>query len=148
MDYKDKITILGRGLVYIIDGARYDLPKLRDRVIFDGVVYEVRGTETMKTLMDPPKRIGDFGLVVSVVNPQPIAIMGWEDLSKLQPSATHKIEVNVEDCNGWVEPIDNTKRSYANIHYLSTHTFYQNNFKESTAILRKFGFDVQLDNWG
>ena len=31
--------------------------------------------------------------------------------------------------------------------YLSTHTFYGNNYMESTNILQACGFDVEIDNW-
>ena len=32
--------------------------------------------------------------------------------------------------------------------YLSTHTFYEMNYKGSTKILQNYGFNVELESWG
>ena len=31
--------------------------------------------------------------------------------------------------------------------YLSTHTFYGNEYKHSMKLLKACGFDVEIDNW-
>lgn len=78
---------------------------------------------------------------------QPLLISDWEELSKLPPSKTHKLEIDINLCYGWIISLED-KKSYGNNHYLSTHTFYSKNHEESTNILRSCGFNVTLDNWG
>lgn len=76
-------------------------------------------------------------------------IKDWGELSKISPNDKYKIEV--EDCCGWIVPLKETNetiKNYFDHHiYLSTHTFYGLHYKESTRILQKFGFDVEIDNW-
>lgn len=84
-------------------------------------------------------------------------IRNWEELSKIpNESKTHRLEVDVRNCNGWLiakNPMPyNEKISYiGQIQYLdvylSTHTFYGSNYKRSTEILKACGFDVEIDNW-
>ena len=71
-------------------------------------------------------------------------INDWADLAELPDSATHRLEIEVEDCNGWIKQKDSPP--YLG-HYLSTHTFYGANYKNSTQLLRKCGFNVTLANW-
>ena len=83
-------------------------------------------------------------------------IKNWEELSKIpNESKTHRLEVDVEGCCGWLISKDTKpykkKLSYMrNLPhldvYLSTHTFYGNNYKNSTKLLKAFGFDVEIDN--
>lgn len=85
-------------------------------------------------------------------------IKNWEELSRVPENDKYKIIVN--DCCGWIVPICDVpdKDNYFicncpnngdyNIHvYLSTHTFYGKNFKHSTELLQKYGFDIEIDNW-
>ena len=78
-----------------------------------------------------------------------LLIKNWEELSKVPANDKYKIEI--EDCCGWIVPIKETKEThdkYFNHHvYLSTHTFYGSYYKESTRLLQKFGFDIEIDNW-
>ena len=84
-------------------------------------------------------------------------IKNWEELSKIpNESKTHRLEVNVKGCYGWLISKDpkpyKKKLSYMRnlLHldvYLSTHTFYGNNYKHSTKLLKACGFDVEIDNW-
>lgn len=32
--------------------------------------------------------------------------------------------------------------------YLSTHTFYSEEYEWSSKLLQSFGFNIELDNWG
>ena len=84
-------------------------------------------------------------------------IKNWEELSKIpNESKTHRLEVDVEGCSGWLISKDpkpyKKKLSYMrNLPhldvYLSTHTFYGNSYKHSTKLLKACGFDVEIDNW-
>lgn len=71
-------------------------------------------------------------------------IKDWADLAKVPESATHFLEIDVDDCNGWIKQKDSPL--YLG-HYLSTHTFYGTNYKNSIQLLRKCGFNVTLANW-
>lgn len=94
-------------------------------------------------------------------------IRDWIDLeeyTKSDPSPTHFI--CFEGCDKTT--LDNGKETYycahvrskdgskniilskdcsTNFLYLSTHTFYGNNYQHSTKMLQQCGFDVQLANW-
>lgn len=86
-------------------------------------------------------------------------IRTWEELSKVPPNDKYKIIV--KDCCGWIVPIcdeeaeeedfkcncKNEENFYDNHIYLSTHTFYGSQYKYSTKVLQKCGFDVEIDNW-
>lgn len=78
-------------------------------------------------------------------------IRNWEELSKVPPNDKYKIVVDLEYCNGHIKPIvetEETEENYWEHHvYLSTHTFYGSEYKHSTEILQKFGFDIEIDNW-
>lgn len=71
-------------------------------------------------------------------------IHDWADLAKVPESKTHWLEIEVDECNGWIKRKDSPL--YLG-HYLSTHTFYGANYKNSTQLLRKCGFNVTLANW-
>ena len=75
-------------------------------------------------------------------------IRTWEELSQLPDSETHYLDINVEDCNGWViakNPVSNKFSDRKK--YLSTHTFYGERYKYSTALLQQCGFDIEIANW-
>jgi hypothetical protein len=74
----------------------------------------------------------------------PTFIRHWEDLAKVPESETHRLKIDVEWCNGWIERKDGTHRFGE---YLSTHTFYGSSFLRSTKMLRECGFNVTLANW-
>lgn len=79
----------------------------------------------------------------------PKLIETWADLAECL-SETHTLEIDVRMCNGWIRSKntnENDNDYYKNNHYLSTHTFYGNNYKDSTELLQKCGFNVQLANW-
>jgi len=73
-------------------------------------------------------------------------ISSWEELSK-EKSKTHYLEIDVDDCNGWIHPKVESDDYYKDRHYLSTHTFYGSQYQESTKVLQSCGFDVILANW-
>lgn len=79
-------------------------------------------------------------------------IKNWKELAQVPPNNKYKIVIDEDMCNGWIQPIKETEETknakyYENHHYLSTHTFYGENYEYSTKILQKFGFDVEIDNW-
>lgn len=84
-------------------------------------------------------------------------IKDWKELSEIpNESATHILEVDVEGCNAMLyakDPRPYKKKlsfmrqiQYMDV-YLSTHTFYGDQYKRSTKILHACGFDVEIDNW-
>lgn len=79
-------------------------------------------------------------------------IKNWKELAQVPPNDKYKIVVDENDCCGWIRPIqetEETKRDYFKHHiYLSTHTFYSSQYEDSTKLLKLFGFDVELANWG
>lgn len=65
-------------------------------------------------------------------------IRNWEELSKLPPSETHYLKINLEMENGRVY----SKETDKVVMYLSTHTFYK---KTGTPyILQDYGWDIEL----
>lgn len=71
-------------------------------------------------------------------------IKDWTDLVGLE-NENYKIEVNLKGGNAWIRP-KNDENEFG--YYLSTHTFYEMNYKESTKILQSYGFNVELESWG
>lgn len=68
----------------------------------------------------------------------------WADLAALPESETHRLEINVENCNGWIK---DKRDPEAMGHYLSTHTFYGSKHEYSTRLLRQCGWNVTCANW-
>lgn len=79
-------------------------------------------------------------------------IKNWKELSEVPPNDKYKIEVDLEFCSGWIRPIKETKETQDNYFehhkYLSTHTFYSEEYEWSSKLLQSFGFNIELDNWG
>lgn len=76
----------------------------------------------------------------------PVLIKDWAELAQVPESSTHRLEIDVEGCNGWI--IEKKPRFERKLPiYLSTHTFYGGNHKQSTRTLRQCGFNVTIDNW-
>lgn len=73
-------------------------------------------------------------------------IKSWEELAK-EESPTHILEIDIEGCNGWINPKNGDENSWEGRYYLSTHTFYGSQYRQSTEILQSCGFDVELANW-
>lgn len=81
-------------------------------------------------------------------------IKNWKELEGLE-SENYKIKLDYigdDPVAGWIVPKEETvETSFENyfVHhvYLSTHTFYGPNYQESTEILQKYGFDIEIDNW-
>ena len=69
-------------------------------------------------------------------------IKSWYGLVGLE-SDEYYLEIDVDRCNGHIRS-KTDDNFYA---YLSTHTFYGNDYQYSTVILQECGFDVQLENW-
>lgn len=82
-------------------------------------------------------------------------IKDWDELKQIpNESETHILEI--DDCNGWLhtkdeKPYNSKVDFFQQIKhqdvYLSTHTFYGRNYKNSTKMLQACGFDVELANW-
>ena len=69
-------------------------------------------------------------------------IKSWDELVDLE-SDGYYLEIDVDRCNGHIRS-KTDEDFYA---YLSTHTFYGNDYQYSTVRLQECGFDVQLENW-
>lgn len=94
---------------------------------------------------------------MEVIDIKPI-IKDWNELSEIpNESKTHKLEVNIDGGYAWLNA--KTKKDYdsnkpfleqiQNLDvYLSTHSFYESQYNNSSEIMKKCGFNVQLDNWG
>lgn len=71
-------------------------------------------------------------------------IKTWEDLVGME-NENYKIEVDLKYGSAWIRPKNNKDEFGC---YLSTHTFYEMNYKGSTKILQNYGFNVELESWG
>lgn len=72
-------------------------------------------------------------------------IKDWNDLTGLE-SENYIIEIDTKLGCGTIVPKDES--SGRSMHYLSTHTFYENNYKGYEKLLKGCGFDVKLQSWG
>ena len=73
----------------------------------------------------------------------PKFIRDWNDLVGLE-SENYRLEIDTEMGCGWIVP----KTEIGEINkYLSTHTFYGSSCKGYEELLKKCGFDVELNNW-
>ena len=70
-------------------------------------------------------------------------IRDWNDLVGLE-SEHYRLEINTEFGFGWIVPKTETDEIRK---YLSTHTFCGSTYKGYEELLRKCGFDVELNNW-
>lgn len=71
-------------------------------------------------------------------------VKNWEDLAQIPESETHRLEIEVENGCGWIHRKNGDDFI---VKYLSTHTFYGSNYRQSTWLLKSCGFNVELDNW-
>lgn len=77
---------------------------------------------------------------------KPKFIRNWKELAEVPESDTHYLEIG--DHNGWIHkksPSDDEPHRWPE--YLSTHTFYGNQYQQSTKRLQACGFNVQLADW-
>jgi len=72
-------------------------------------------------------------------------ISRWEDLVGLE-SKDYYLDIELDNGCGHIVPKVQTEDNWFHP-YLSTHTFYGLNYKDSTILLQEHGFDVQLENW-
>lgn len=80
-------------------------------------------------------------------------VKNWKELVQVSSNDNkYKIVLEESGYSGWIEPVKETEETYKDYFkhhkYLSTHTFYGSMYKESTELLQKYGFDVELANWG
>lgn len=83
-----------------------------------------------------------------------VLVRNWNELFTIPPTNKYKIVRDEDDkigCCAWIVPVEETKETFDNYFdyhiYLSTHAFYGKHYKESTKILQKSGFNVEIDNW-
>lgn len=95
--------------------------------------------------MNSQQRRKAFRKVCHKWGSKPKLIQNWIELALVPESPTHYIEIDEDRCAGWIVKKGADKVDYG--HYLSTHTFYGNNFRQSTVLLQKCGFNVVLSNW-
>ncbi len=73
-------------------------------------------------------------------------ISTWDELAQVLESDTHRLEIG--DCNGWIITKNPKSDKFSDRRkYLSTHTFYGERHKHSTALLQSCGFNVEIANW-
>lgn len=73
-------------------------------------------------------------------------IKTWAELAEVPESETHRLEIGHH--NGWIIAKKPKSEKFSDrMIYLSTHTFYGETHKSSTAMLQSCGFDVEIDNW-
>lgn len=78
--------------------------------------------------------------------PPPKLISTWAELAALPETPTHRLEIDIDGCNGWIKskhPADADKLGT----YLSTHTFYGSQYERSTHELRACGWNITIANW-
>ena len=76
-------------------------------------------------------------------------IWSWEQLSKVKPSKTHKLDITPNDCYGWIGWIVKNVKINEHDDYLSTHTFYGGDTtKYYNKKLSECGFNIELQSWG
>lgn len=81
----------------------------------------------------------------------PKKVKAWEELDGLVSwDGRYKIEVDIEGGNGQIVPTFEVPDGeyWDHCEYLSTHTFYEKTHRAYTAVLRRFGFNVELVSWG
>ena len=77
----------------------------------------------------------------------PRKIKTWEELVDFE-SQDYKLEIDLEYGCGWIRPKVKTKENREYHVYLSTHTFYESNYKGYEKLLRSCGFNITLESWG
>ena len=81
---------------------------------------------------------------------EPKLIYDWSELQGLE-SETHYLDIDMRFGSGWITckiTPDNSPFYFDHNHYLSTHAFYGRCYEESTMLLQRCGFNVQLVSWG
>ena len=74
-------------------------------------------------------------------------IKTWEELANVTDSEHYTLDITPKDGNGWIKAKDGEGRFGDISEYLSTHTFYGSQYKFSTELLQRYGFDVTIANW-
>lgn len=120
-----------------------------DSRVFFNKIYKVKlGDESyLKVLIEhePNKETS----VDELLNryPNSTLIKTWDELDeycKSNPSETHVFKF--DKYSGWLKPkIKNDDDDWGT--YMSTHTFYGLNYRESTEKFQECGFNVVVDNW-
>lgn len=86
----------------------------------------------------------DTFIRIEPVSQKPILIEHWDHLREVNPqSNTHRLVM--DEYSAWIHG-DDEENSHDH-HYLSTHTFYGSTHENSTYMLQKCGFNVEIDNW-
>lgn len=89
-----------------------------------------------------------LGFILTEIHEELLAelprIDSWEELSKCK-SDTHILDIDLHYGCGWILP---KNRKDSDKFYLSTHSFYASEYKHSTELLQRCGFNVSLKSWG
>lgn len=73
-------------------------------------------------------------------------IKDWNELREVEDSKTHRLEIG--EYNGWIVAKNPKGDKFSDRKkYLSTHTFYGKQYRNSTKLLQSCGFDVEIANW-
>lgn len=78
---------------------------------------------------------------------KPTLIKDWKELASVEPSSTHRLEIDTENGCGWVIDLKNNQYDKKRPRYLTTHTFYGSSHRSTTLFLRSRGFNITLANW-
>lgn len=85
-----------------------------------------------------------------VYDEPPVKVSTWKELAAVVGEGDFKLRITPEKGNGWIIPKEAETEEDADfelVEYLSTHTFYGSEYKRSTELLQKYGFNVELSNW-
>jgi|LGVF01.2.fsa_nt_gb hypothetical protein len=77
--------------------------------------------------------------------PTATLITEWKGLVGLE-NKDYYLNIELNHYSGYIEA-RKEKDGCRLMYYLSTHTFYKSQFKQSTHMLQKYGFNVILANW-
>ncbi len=72
-------------------------------------------------------------------------IKDWNDLVGLE-SEDYILDIDTVIGCGKIVPKEESEDTI--YHYLSTHTFYESNYKGYEKLLRSCGFNITLESWG
>jgi len=82
---------------------------------------------------------------------KPTLVENWEQLATCT-SDIYDIKIDTNGACGWImkKAVSEGKlfEKPENVHYLSTHTFYESQYKHATKVLQECGFNVELVSWG
>jgi len=111
--------------------------------------FYIRSNQPTKTFSVP------YGKRNKAFDKDPVLVSTWDELSKVVAEVPgYWLRITPEEGSGWIVPDgysdeedESGKGDDFRSEYLSTHTFYGLNYKHSTELLQRYGFNVLIDNW-